>query len=162
MRSIALFILFSLGFAVPTASRAEALGIFGLWGAFGEKDRCHAIAEPQRTARNSSRGAYASVGWWPARGVRGQVHFRLSQAKRPGSAILLRIDARTFQLAGGGSAAWAPDARADADIVAAMRTGLEMTIETRSQGGSVVRDLYALRGAATAIDAAAIACARRR
>ena len=162
MRRTALFCLLLLGLAVPAASRAEALGIFGLWGAFGEADRCHAIAEPQRTARNSARGAYASIGWWPGRGVRGQVHFRLSQAKRPGSAILLRIDGRTFQLAGGGSEAWAPDARADADIVAAMRIGLEMTIETRSQRGAVVRDLYALRGAATAIDAAAIACARRR
>jgi hypothetical protein len=37
---------------------------------------------------------------------------------------------------------------------------VEMSVETRSQGGGLMRDDYALRGAATAIDAAAIACAR--
>ena len=75
--------------------------------------------------------------------------------------MLLRIDGRAFQLVGGGRDAWAPDARADADIQAAMRSGLAMVVETRSTQGLIVRDLYRLRGAATAIDAAAIACARR-
>ena len=74
---------------------------------------------------------------------------------------MLRIDDRTFQLIGGGANAWAPDRRADAEIIAAMRGGLNMTVETRSERGALVRDFYRLRGAATAIDAAAIACARR-
>ena len=43
-----------------------------------------------------------------------------------------------------------------------MRTGIEMSVETRSTRGALVRDQYRLRGAATAMDAAAIACARRR
>jgi hypothetical protein len=42
-----------------------------------------------------------------------------------------------------------------------MRTGLEMTVESRAAAGALIRDSYRLRGAATAIDAAAIACARR-
>jgi hypothetical protein len=157
-----LFPLFLLGLALPVEAQTGALGVFGLWGAFAEKTRCYAISEPQRTARNNPRGAFASVGWWPRTGLRGQIHFRLSQPKRRGSAILLRIDERTFQLVGGGSNAWAPDPRADADVVAAMRTGVEMVLETRSERGTLVRDLYALRGAATALDAAAIGCARRR
>ena len=87
--------------------------------------------------------------------------YRLSRQKRPGSAVLLRIDDRTFQLAGGGINAWAPNVRADAEIVRAIRTGVSMRVETRSSRGTLVRDFYQLRGAATAIDAAAIACARR-
>lgn len=156
------FLLLSLVFAAPAAAQKTSLGVFGLWGAFAEKNRCYAISEPQRTARNNPRGAFASIGWWPGRGLKGQVHFRLSHVKRPGSAVLLRIDQRTFQLAGGGANAWAPDALADADILASMRTGVEMTIETRSERGQLIRDSYALRGAATAADAAAIGCARRR
>jgi hypothetical protein len=35
-----------------------------------------------------------------------------------------------------------------------------MSVETRSVRGATVRDFYLLRGAATAIDAAAIACTR--
>ncbi|HEY0028061.1 MAG TPA: hypothetical protein VGC35_09345 [Allosphingosinicella sp.] len=112
--------------------------------------------------RDSKARAFASVGWFPAQGVRGQLHIRLAEPKRQGSAVLLRIDQRTFQLTGGGADAWAPDGRADAEIVAAMRSGLEMTVETRNVRGGLMRDSYQLRGAATALDAAAIACAPKR
>jgi len=162
MRLRAIFSCLFLCLAAAAHAQGNAVGVYGLWGAFAEKNRCYAISEPQRTAGNNPRGAYASVGWWPQRRLGGQVHFRLSQTKRSGSAVLLRIDERTFQLVGGGDNAWAPDARADADVIAAMRVGVQMTIETRSERGALVRDLYALRGAASAVDAAAIACARRR
>ena len=148
------------GLAGPAAAQRESLGLFQLWGAFREPDRCFAISEPYRSPRPEAWRPFASVGYWPARGVRSQVHFRLSREKRPGSAVILRIDDLTFQLQGGGNNAWAPDRRADADIVAAMRSGIEMSVETRSVRGVFVRDSYRLRGAATAIDAAAIACAR--
>ena len=156
------FPLLFLAFAAPVAAQQQALGIFGLWGAFAEKERCYAVSEARQRPRQGFGQAFASAGWWPGRGVRGQLHFRLSQPKRPGSAVLLRVDDRTFQLVGGGSDAWAPDGRADAEIAAAMRSGLEMIVETRSERGVLVRDAYALRGAATALDAAAIACSRRR
>ena len=155
------FSLLFLAVAVPVAAQQQGLGIFGLWGAFEEKGRCYAISEARQRPRAGASRAFASAGWWPGRGVRGQLHFRLSQPKRAGSAVLLRIDDRTFQLVGGGNDAWAPDARADAEIAAAMRSGLDMVVETRSERGLLVRDAYALRGAATALDAAAVACARR-
>src|SRR3546814_16890738 len=90
------------------------------------------------------------------------LHIRLSRQKREGSAVLLKIDDRTWQLIGGGNNAWAPDRRADAEIVAAMRTGVDMTIETRSDRGARVQDHYRWSGAATDIADAAIACARPR
>jgi hypothetical protein len=155
-------VLSFLTFAAPVAAQQQSLGIFGLWGAFSEKTRCYAISQPQQPARPGAAPGYASVGWWPGQGVKGQVHFRFGQPKRAGSAVLLRIDDRTFQLTGGGADAWAPDTKADAEIVAAMRTGLDMSVETRSERGALIRDLYRLRGAATALDAAAIACAPRR
>lgn len=145
--------------ASPVAAQQRSLGVFGSWGAFAAPGRCYAISEPD--GPRSDGRPFAAVSWWPGRGVRGQVHFRLRSAKRPGSAVLLRIDARTFQLIGGGRDAWAPDARADSDIVAALRTGLAMTVETRSAAGSLLRETYALGGAASAVDAAAIGCARR-
>ena len=157
----ALFLLLLLGLSSPAVAQRQSLGIFQLWGAFREPGRCYAIAEPYRAPRAEGWKAFASVGYWPRRGVRSQVHFRLSREKRRGSAVLLRVDDQTFQLLAGRNNAWAPDARADADILNAMRTGIEMTIETRSTTGALIRDAYRLRGAATAIDAAAIACARR-
>ena len=160
----AYFLLSVVALASPVAAQRESLGVFSLWGAFQEKKarRCFAIAEPANRRRPDGSRAYGAVGYWPGRGVRGQVHFRLGTVKRPGSAVLLKIDDRTFQLLGGEADAWAQDARADAEIVAAMRSGVAMTVETRSVRGALVRDHYGLAGAATAIDAAAIACARLR
>lgn len=162
MRLPRFFALLVLVVAARAAAQQQSLGVFGLWGVFAEKARCYAIAEPQGAARANAGRAFASAGWWPGRGARGQIHFRLSQPKRAGSAILLRIEDRTFQLTGRGVDAWATDARADAEIVAAMRTGLQMSVETRGERGALIRDSYNLRGAATALDAAAIACTTRR
>lgn len=155
------FLWFFMALATPAEAQRQSLGIFGTWGAFRAPDRCYAIAEPYQQPRPGDARGFASVGYWPARAVGGQAFFRLSRAKREGSAVLLRIDDRTFQLRGGGAVAWAADPAADAELVSAMRTGIEMSVETRSAGGGLVRDSYRLRGAATAIDAAAIACARR-
>lgn len=155
------FPLFFMVLAMPAEAQRQSIGIYGTWGAFRGPDRCYAIAEPLSKPRPGDGRAFASVGYWPARAAGGQVFFRLSRAKREGSAVLLRIDDRTFQLRGGGADAWAADPAADAELVSAMRTGIEMSVETRSASGGLVRDSYRLRGAATAIDAAAIACARR-
>ena len=152
----------ALAAAAPAAAQQQSLGVFGLWGAFAEKNRCFAISEPLQPRRNGRSRAFASVGWFPAQGVKGQLHIRFAEPKRQGSAVLLRIDERTFQLVGGGQNAWAPDPRADAEIVAAMRSGLEMRVETRNSRGGLMRESFALRGAATALDAAAIACAPKR
>jgi hypothetical protein len=154
------FLLFFLAFAFPAQAQKQPLGIFGQWGAFRDAARCYAISEPMAARRRQGERPFASVADWPGRNVRGQVHVRFARPKRQGSAVLLRIDERTFQLIGGGADGWAPDAAADAAIVTAMRTGVAMSVETRSAGGGLMRDDYALRGAATAIDAAAIACAR--
>ena len=148
--------------AAPAAAQPQRLGVFGYWGAFREGARCYAIAQPEEAPAAQGWQPFASVGQWPGRGGGGQLHIRLSREKRQGSAVLLRIDGRAFQLIGGGREAWAPDARADAEIQAAMRTGLALVVETRSSQGLIVRDVYRLRGSATAIDAAALACARRR
>jgi len=151
-----------LAMAAPAAAQTSAIGVYGQWGSFEARvpRHCYAIAAPLPGRRALDWKPFASVAYWPERRVRAQLHIRLSRDKRPGSAVLLRIDDQIFQLLAGGRDAWAPDEAADAQIVAAMRTGVEMRIETRTASGSVVRDSYSLRGAATAIDAAAIACSR--
>ncbi|HEX8444809.1 MAG TPA: hypothetical protein VF631_14305 [Allosphingosinicella sp.] len=161
---LARFSVLFLMLGQPVAAERQSIGIFGQWGAFRERQppRCFAIAQPVRGPRPEGWQPFASISYWPQRRVAAQVHFRMSRQKRQGSAILLRIDDRTFQLAGGGVNAWAPDSRADGEIVRALRMGVGMSIETRSIRGTLVRDYYQLRGAATAIDAAAIDCAQRR
>ncbi len=156
------FLFLFLGLSAPAAAQQQILGIYGVWGAFREVGRCYAISQPFAAPEPDGWRPFVAVGHWPGRQASGQLHVRLSREKRPGSAVLLRIDGRSFQLRGGGRNAWAPDARGDDDILRAMRTGIEMTVVTRTTRGLVVRDEYRLRGAATAMDSAALACLTRR
>ena len=157
LRRTALLLLLA---ASPAWGQRQSLGVFGAWGAFRDGGRCYAIAEPADAPAAEGWRPFASVGHWPGRRG-GQLHIRLSRAKRAGSAVLARIDGRSFQLVGGGRDAWARTA------AATPRSGgdahrLDLLIQTRSTAGRLVSDHYRLRGAATAIDAAAIACAPRR
>ena len=153
------FSLLLFAFASPAAAQPQSLGIFGTWGAFRSAGVCRAVSEPVEGPRAEGWRPFVAIGHWPRRGIRGQLHVRLSRVKREGSAVFLRIDGRSFQLRGGGRDAWAPDGRADDEILAAIRTGLDMVVETRALNGRLLREHYRLRGAATAMDAAAIACA---
>lgn len=146
------------------AQARDRLGVFGSWGAFRDMApmRCFAVAEPARRSKRGDWRPFASVAHWPARGVRGQVHFRLRYRKAPDAPVFLSIDGRRFPLIAGQADAWPQDRRADAQVIAAMRSGRSMSIETRSATGMAYVDVYRLRGAASAADAAALACARLR
>ena len=74
----------------------------------------------------------------------------------------LTVGSRRFVLTGNGVHGWASDARMDAAIIAAMRAAPSMSVESRSMTGGAIADTYRLRGAATAIDAAALGCASIR
>lgn len=160
---ILVFLAAAAGLPAPAAAR-DALGIFGRWGAFRDARplRCFAIAEPPRSFRDATFRPFATVATWPGRNLRGQVHIRLRKARLPGASITLAIGEQRFPMVGGGADAWAPDSRADAAIVAAMRSGTSMSVSTRAENGRAFADAYALKGAATAIDAAALGCARVR
>ena len=73
--------------------------------------------------------------------------------------MTLAIGERRFTLSANTDAAWAPDAATDRAIVAAMRGARSMSVAAVSARGRAFADTYALAGAATAIDAAALGCA---
>lgn len=152
---------------IGVAQARDSLGVFEGWGAFRDPavPRCHAIAEPVERARKGPAVAwrpFAAIGTWPRQGVRGQVHFRLSAQRAPQARVILSVGDRRFTLSAGTADAWAPDRRTDAAIVAAMRSGTSMSVESTGKNGRAFADVYALRGAATAIDAAALGCTRGR
>lgn len=154
--------LILLALAAPLAAR-DSLGVFGQWGAFRDPDvpRCYAIAaaEPSRNRRQFD--PFASVGTWPQRRVRGQVHFRLSRELAANPRLRLAVGGQRFELTGGGNDAWAADAAQDAAIRNAMRSAASMSVSATDLAGNRFTDRYRLEGAASAIDAASLACARR-
>lgn len=149
--------------ATPALAR-DSLGMFGTWGAFRDAavPRCYAIAmaEPGRGPHRFT--AYADVGTWPKRALRGQVHFRLSRRIDANRPVVLSIGGQKIRLSAGGNDAWAPSPREDAAITAAMRSASTMTIYAHEASGKVFYDSYMLSGAATAMDAAMLGCAGDR
>jgi hypothetical protein len=146
------------------ASARDTLGVFNSWGAFRDAtpERCYAIAQPDHIeGAGSGWHAFASVATWPALGKRNQLHLRLSRRYGGRTAPVLLVGEERFPLIAGGADAWAPDARTDAMIVATMRSERAMMVVADGVGGPI-RDAYLLKGAATAIDAAQLGCAKLR
>lgn len=163
LRAALLGALLSMMAVQPLAAR-DNLAVVEGWAAFRDPQapRCYAISEPVGPARRDAQWKpFASIGYWPRQGVRGQINIRLSRALRPGTEAILAIGGQRFRLVGGGADVWAQDRQDDAAILAAMRSGSRMLVAGASTSGRFVDD-YRLRGAATAIDAAALGCARLR
>ena len=161
---LSLLMLLAMPVAAAAATAPVALGIFDGWGAFRDatRARCYAIAAPSATIGQPQVKPYASVGYWPKSGIRGQFYVRRSKARAEGRDRRLTIGSRRFILPGKGVHGWASDARRDAAILAAMRSAPSMSVESRAAAGGAIADTYRLRGAATAIDAAALGCARMK
>lgn len=153
------FAVLTLPLATPVVGRIT-IGVHGSWAAFRDDapPRCYAIVAPLVP----SGAAFASVANWPTRRIGGQVHLRFYRDARAGSAILLNVDGQVFQLVGRDADAWAPNRAVDRAIVAAMRTGVSMTVSARDTNGNGFTHAYTLNGAASAIDAAVLACVAKR
>ncbi len=150
--------------ALLLAGERVALGVWERWAAFRDGDpiRCFAIAQPVLAdGTTDRRGAFASVAVRQADTGGPAIFVRLSQPRNAAAAITLAIGERRFALVGDRRTARPPDAASDRAIVGAMRGGRGMTIATIAVSGQPLADSYALTGAATAIDAAALGCAGR-
>lgn len=147
--------------AAPLAAK-DSLGIFADWGAFrdGSVPRCYAIAMPVESRARRDLAPFATVGTWPRRNLRGQVHFRLSRQIANRATVTLTLGRKSYRLVGGGADAWAQDRTMDAAIVAAMRSTQRMTIRSTDRSGRRFSDSYSLSGAASAMDAATLGCSR--
>jgi len=158
-------ILFGLAMMLiaTSADAREALGIYDRWGAFRDDGprRCFAISTPVDAPANARQRAFASIATWPGQRARGQLHIRLSQPRNARTQVTLSIGERRFALVAGDSDAWASDSRTDTAIVSAIRSSRSMSVEALGQSGRPFADVYTLRGAATAIDAAALGCVGR-
>lgn len=164
-RHLSALLMPALLMLVPAPALArDSLGMFGTWGAFrdGAVPRCYAIAMAEPGRGSHAFTAYADVGTWPRRGLRGQVHLRLSRRIDPSRPVTLSIGGQKIRLSAGGGDAWAPSSREDAAITAAMRSASGMSVYARDASGKLFSDVYQLAGAATAMDAAMLGCAGDR
>ena len=161
MRRRLLLITLGCLLASPALAR-DTLGMFGNWGAFRDASvpRCYAIALSTngKSARDTT-SAYADIASWPRRHLRHQFHVRLGRRLAATGPITLTLGDRQFALTGAGYDVWATDPRMDAAITAALRSASTMTLSARDIANHRFSLNWALPGVASAMDAAALACA---
>lgn len=146
------------------AMARDSLGVFSTWGAFRDPaiPRCYAIAMPEKAlGRSQDFQPYFTVGFWPGRAIRSAVHVRLPRRLSPGSKVIVSFPEANFALQTGQADAWPADQTTNAGILAQMRSARSMIVIARGADGRTVRDRYELDGAGSAMDAAALGCARR-
>ncbi len=149
-----------LTFLASSISAKDQLGVYQNWAAFRDPGtRCYAIAAPEEMVSGAERKAYLSIGFWQKQKVTHQLYVRLSRDRSTNSSLTLNAAGRRFRLQANASEGWSVDRRMDLAIVAAIRSASSLSIESIGRDGRAIVDAYSLRGAASAIDAAAIGCA---
>jgi hypothetical protein len=82
-----------------------------------------------------------TIGTWPRRNLRGQVHWRLSRRIAPG-ARTASVGGETFELMASDAVAWAQDRRMDAAVIARLRSAGTLSISGKARDGRTFRDTY--------------------
>lgn len=155
-----LILALALGLAATTASSSAQVIYAGpAWAAIHRGDACIAMSRSVRIAAKGKVQAVAGFTFSADRRRWGEFHARLRRMPRAGAAVMLRIDDQPFLLVSRANWAWSDGPLQERAIIAALRDGTRMTVESRDAAGQRFIDPYSLDGAATAIDAAAAACA---
>ncbi len=163
--------LLAFGAADATAA-PQHLGTFTDWTAFvdgsGANRECYIMSLPKKEEGQYSRrgDTYTVVTHRPRDGTIGQVSVEAGYTYKQGSEVTVDIDGKSFILfttyrSGNetrvGSNAWAY-VGADAELVAAMKTGRSMVIRGTSSRGTLTSDTYSLSGFTAAFNAISKAC----
>lgn len=129
----------------------------GNWAAIDFGSRCEARSRPLWFKPGTE--PYAGFAFDRSGRPHGQLYVHLGRAARAGASVIATIGDQPFLLAGNGEWAWSVNAAQQQAILGAARYGQNMWVDSRDTGGRRIVDRYDLSGAATAIDAAAAACA---
>jgi len=129
----------------------------GRWAAIDFGTRCE--ARSKALWPRSGTKPFAGFAFDRAGPRQGRFYVHLSRPARAGASVIATIGSSPFLLVGTGAWAWSRGEAQQSAMLEAARYGQSLRVETRDSRGSRVVDRYLLEGAATAIDAAAAACA---
>jgi hypothetical protein len=148
-----------LGAGAPASARGAVVYAGGAWAAIDRGGTCEALSRSVRIAAKGKVQAQAGFAFSADRRRWGEFHALLRRMPRADAAVMLRIDNQPFLLVSRANWAWSTGPLQERAIIAALRGANGMSIESRDAAGRSFIDPYSLDGAATAIDAAAAACA---
>ena len=157
-RSIALLLAIS---ASPVASRGAVIHAGGAWAAIDRGSVCEALSRSQKVLPRDKVQPVAGFSFTPDHNRWGEFHARLSRMPRGDATVMLKVGDQPFLLVTRDGWAWSRGPMQSQAIIAAVRNGGWMQVESRDGLGVRFSDPYLLDGAPTAIDAAAARCALR-
>jgi hypothetical protein len=139
--------------AIPALAK-DSLGLFGDWGAFRQRGICYATTASASDVQGRKAPAYLTVTLWAGN-------------RSPQVMIGLGTNAKAAKLSAGGQgftpnvrgdAAWMPDSRGDALLIAALSASSSATVSLISPRNNRLTDRYSLKGFGEAWRAAQAAC----
>jgi len=145
------------GAIYPSPPGARILFAGGQWAAIDFGSRCE--ARTKALSPKPGTKPFAGFAFDRAGPRQGLFYVHLSRPARSGASVIATIGSNPFLLAGKDGWAWSRGEAQQSAMLEAARYGQSMRVETRDARGGRVVDRYLLDGAATAIDAAAAACA---
>lgn len=150
------------------ASAQEVKNLFSnsVWEAYSYTEKkekvCYAAARADRT----QGGEKGRTGTALAVTHRGKAHNEVSligdYGFKDGSTATLKVGATKQSLMTKGKSAWAKDAKADQEIIAAMIKGKDVVLTTTPAKGSEITDTVSLTGFSQALAAIDRACGVKR
>jgi hypothetical protein len=163
--ALASMVLLVASVSAGVANDPLSLGVFEEWEAFALRQStrtiCYVYSKPLNTSvkREVKRDQpYVMVTHWPSRKVFGEVSMIAGYAFKKGSVATLEVDKKGFALSTSGDSAWAPQPEAEAEIVAALKTGTALRVRGQSAKGTATIDTYSLNGFTAAMDKIDQAC----
>lgn len=151
--------------AEPAAAQtAKFLQKFSDWSAYVSEGAgskvCFVVSQPQaKKPKNVKRDpAYFYVSSWPGDGVKNEISVKIGYPFRAGSTATITIGGEKFTLFTKEEGAFVEKSDVESKLLAALGKGGEMSVQGRSQRGTVTTDEYSLTGAKEALDRIAQEC----
>ena len=142
-----------LGLAAAAAAALHSLPsaaqtLHGDWESFAKDGRCWASTAPQSSSGSipGRSGAYLSIQNHPDEGVRGSVSVVAGFKASEEGEVMLEVDGETFEALPFGGAAFTASGKPEAQLIAAMRRGKELTVTWTDPAGGSATDRYSLIG----------------
>ena len=163
MRFIHSIIFVTLAVPLLPAS-AEVIGVYRAWTAVTvskeKKNTCMMWAQPKRSRgfKGKRDDVFAFVTHQPSEDRINRVSFETGYELGARPNVLVRVDDDTFSLNAQGTGAWTRSAEDDLALIAAMREGQLMTVESETGDGALIRDGFSLFGFTAAYKAINAAC----
>jgi hypothetical protein len=166
LRSVFFMAMILGAFALPAqAQNVERIGDFQDWSAYTTKEAgalvCFAASVPVKSVGKYTRRGeiYSVVTLRPAQNRPAEVSFIIGYTFKSNSELKVSIDEKSYVMLTKDDTAWLPnDPNLDAEMVAAMKSGLSMVARGTSSRGTLTTDNYSLRGFTKAYEAISKAC----